>query len=138
MKISIHFHTYIRQYGPQVQKCYVCGALHDVDEKNNVKLKVPGVPLAKLSQEYPFPEYEPYRTGAYRVRFSTGNWCTHLRMWDADIRQFRDGACLFAAHSIMGWQGLAGDMEHLKTMPYKLGAPLSIVGDDDELYEETR
>ena len=129
MKVSIHFHTYIRLHGPQTQKCFKCGALHDVDEKNNIRLKTPGVPLAKLSCEYPYPEYAPYRVGPYRVRFSTGNWAKSYLTWDGE--GFHNGPVRFATDSIQSWQGLAGDMEYLKRMPYVIADPISCEGVDD-------
>lgn len=134
MKISVFFHSYIRANGPQQQKCMKCGALHDIDEKNNVRLKQAGTQLARLSQEYPYPEYKPFRIGPYRVRFSNGNWAKSLVTWDADNECWRDGPVLFHTGSIIAWQGLAGDMEHIKRMPYMLGEPLDIstVEGDDE------
>jgi hypothetical protein len=129
MKVSIQFHTYIRANGPQVQKCYKCGALHDVDEKNNIRLRTPGVQLAKLSPEYPYPECKPYRVGAYRVRYAGGQWGKSAAMWDGEV--FRNGPILFHAGSIVAWMGLAGDMEHLKRMPYELIDPLPYTGGDE-------
>jgi hypothetical protein len=131
MKVSIHFHTYIRMHGPQNQKCYTCGAIHLVDEKNRITLKTPGQPLAKLSQEYPYPEYAPYRVGAYRVRYSNGNWSKTLVSWNGEV--WSNGPIVFHVGSIVAWQGLAGDMEHTKRMPYDLAAPLPDYQIGDEL-----
>lgn len=133
MKVSIHFHSYIRAHGPQVQKCYTCGALHEVDEKNNIRLKQAGEPMARLSLEYGYPEYKPHRTGAYRVRYSNGQWAKTLVTWDGDV--WRNGPVLFQAGSIVAWMGLGGDMEHMKKLPYNLPSPLPYVdaiadGDD--------
>jgi DNA-directed RNA polymerase subunit RPC12/RpoP len=130
MKISIFFHTYIRQHGPQVQKCFTCGALHDIDEKNNVRLKVMGTPMARLSMEFPYPEHKPYRVGPYRVRYSNGTWSKVLVTYDGDV--WRNGPVLFHAGSIVAWQGLAGDMEHTKRMPYDMVPPMPYMGDSDE------
>lgn len=129
MKVSIHFHTFIRAHGPQVQKCMICGALHEVDEKNNIRLKVPGSPLAKLSQIYDYPEHKPYRVGDYRVRYSNGNWSKTYVTFDGDV--WRNGPVLFHAGSIVAWQGLAGDMEHTKRMPYDIAPPIPFTGDED-------
>lgn len=122
MKVSIHFHTYIRLHGAQVQRCQLCGAEHIVDGKNHITLKTPGRPLARLSQEYSYPEHKPYRVGPYRVRYSTGNWAPTMATWDGDV--WRNGPILFHAGSIIAWQGLAGDMEHTKRLPYDLNEPL--------------
>ena len=132
MKVSIHFHTYIRMHGMQVQKCMLCGALHEVDEKNNIRLKTPGVPLAKLSSEFAYPEYKPYRVGAYRVRYSNGNWAKSYVTWNGEA--WHNGPVMFHAGSIVSWQGLAGDMEHTKRMPYDIAPPLPYepVDSDDE------
>ncbi len=130
MKISIFFHTYIRQHGPQKQCCVMCGAVHEIDGKNYVRLSIPGAQMARLSQEYAYPEYKPFRTGPYRVRYSNGQWAKVMAMFDGDV--FRNGPLLFQAGSIMAWQGLAGDMEHLKRMPYDLVPPLPYDGGDDE------
>jgi len=132
MKVSIHFHTYIRQHGPQQQRCPLCGAVHSVDGKNEIRLLTPGAPLAKLSQEYPYPQYAPYRVGGYRVRFENGNWSKSLVTWDADNHAWRDGPILYRDGSIVAWQGLAGDMEHTKRMPYDLGQPLPIAAIEED------
>lgn len=130
MKVSIHFHTYIRMHGPQQQKCMLCGAIHIVDGKNNITLKTPGTPVAKLSQEYAYPEYRPYRVGAYRVRYSSGAWSKTYVTWDGDV--WRNGPVLFHEGSIVAWQGLAGDMEHTKRMPYDMADPLPVMADDGD------
>lgn len=135
LKVSIHFHTYIRQHGPQIQRCQLCGAQHEIDGKNNIILKVPGKPLAKLSQEFPYPEYQPTRCGPYRVRFQSGNWSKILITWDMDSGGiWRNGAALFHSGSIVSWQGLAGPDEHTKRMPYELvdALPVAEVEGDDE------
>lgn len=131
MKVSIFFHTFIRAHGPQQQRCVVCGAVHEVNEKNEIRLKTPGLQLARLSQEYDYPLYKPYRVGPYRVRYSSGNWAKSQVTWDGDV--WRNGPVLFHAGSIIAWQGLAGDMEHLKRMPYDLSAalPIPVEGDDE-------
>lgn len=123
MKISIQFHTYIRARGPTPQRCMLCGAVHMIDGNNKITLNEPGHPLARLSQEYPYPEYAPYRVGAYRVRYSNGNWSKALINWDGE--KFNNGPILFREGSITSWQGLAGDMEHTKTMPYELQPVIS-------------
>jgi len=129
MKVSIFFHTYIRSNGPQKQRCPMCGAVHEVNGKNEIRLTVPGAQMAKLSQEYGYPEHKPWRVGAYRVRYSNGQWSKVKVTWDGDV--WRNGPVLFHAGSIVAWQGLAGDMEHLKRMPYDLTDPLPYNGDDE-------
>lgn len=128
MKVTIHFHSYIRLNGSQRQKCMHCEAVHLVDEKNRVTLLTPGQPLAKLSMEYPFPEYEPYRVGSYRVRYENGNWAKMLVTWTGE--GWRNGPIAFSAGAIISWQGLAGDMEHTKRMPYDIAPPLDMPVDD--------
>lgn len=132
MKVTLMFQSYVRLHGSQRQKCYACGAIHEVAENNKISLLVAGTPMAKLSQEYAFPEYAPYRVGAYRVRYSTGNWSKVLIVWDGE--HWHNGPIVFATGSIISWQGLAGDMEHLKRMPYDLVAPIvdSTVPECDE------
>jgi hypothetical protein len=128
MKVSVYFHTYIRSNGPTHQKCMLCGAIHLVNEHNHITLWRAGEPLAKLSQEYPFPECIPYRVGAYRVRYSNNNWSKGLVTWDGE--RFHNGPIVFQTGSIIAWQGLAGDLEHTKKMPYELMAPLPLATED--------
>lgn len=115
MVVSLSFHSYIRQHGPQHQKCMTCGAVHDVDEKNNIRLVKAGIQVARLSDVFSFPLYVPHRVGQYRVQWSTGNWSTSYLNWDGE--KFHNGPIIFSAGAIIAWQGLAGDMEHLKTIP---------------------
>lgn len=129
MKISVMFHSYIRMHGPQQQKCYKCGAIHDIDEKNNVRLRTPGEPLAKLSVEFPYPDYKPYRVGAYRVRYSNGTWGKVKATWDGDV--FRNGPILFHEGSIIAWQGLATEFEHTRKMPYDMADPMEFTPDEN-------
>src|SRR5579864_8100452 len=130
MKVSVYFHTFIRANGPTPQKCMLCGAVHEVDGRNQIRLIKPGAPIAKLSQEYPYPEYRPYRVGDYRVRYSNGNWSKSYVTFDGDV--WRNGPVLFHVGSIIAWQGLAGDMEHTKRMPYDIAAPIPFVPGDTE------
>lgn len=130
LKINVLFHTYIRKNGPQKQKCMHCGAVHDVDEKNNVRLAIPGTQMAKLSMEYPYPEHKPYRTGPYRVRYSNGNWSRALLNWNGE--HFHNGPVLLREGSIIAWQGLAGDMEHHKRMPYDHVPPVADMPEGDD------
>jgi hypothetical protein len=130
MKVSIYFHTFIRQHGPQQQRCMRCGAVHDVDEKNNIRLRSPGVQIARLSEEFAYPEYPPTRVGAYRVRYSNGQWGKTYANWNGEM--FHNGPVMFREGSIISWQGLAGDMEYLKKMPYDIADPLPDMGSDDE------
>lgn len=132
LKISIHFHTYIRANGPQRQKCYNCNAVHEVDEKNNIRLVIPGERIAALSPVFSYPEYKPHRVGAYPVQYSNGTWSKMLATWDGEV--WRNGPVLFHEGSIIAWQGLAGDMEHLKRIPGHYADPLpeQLNMDDDE------
>jgi len=128
MKVSVFFHTYITSNGPQQQKCQSCGAVHliawdNVRRTQNVTLAEPGVRTAKPSDIFPYPEYKPYRVGPYRIQFSNHNWGVDLWNWDGD--KFHNGPMLMREGSIIAWQGLAGDMEHTKRMPYELNDPLS-------------
>lgn len=127
MKVSIFFHTYIRQNGPQQQKCTTCGAIHDIDEKNNIRLVSPGVQVARLSEVFPFPQYVPHRVGQYRVRWSTYNWSKTYLNWDGE--KFHNGPIVFSHGAIIAWQGLAGDMEHLKKIPGPLIDAISDIDD---------
>jgi hypothetical protein len=121
VKVLIGFGQYIISNGPQRQKCQRCGAIHLVSE-HKVELLVPGTLIAKLSPVYEYPEYSPFRAGPYRVRYSNGNWSKNLVSWNGE--NWHNGPVLFREGSIVAWQGLAGDMEHLKEMPYEHAAPL--------------
>lgn len=124
MKITDHMHSYLRLNGPTRQKCFMCGAIHLIDAKNNVSLVTPGHPVAKLSMVYPYPEYAPYRVGPYRVLYENGNWAKVLVTWNGE--HWHNGPIVFSAGAIVGFQGLAGDMEHTKRMPYDLAPPIEI------------
>lgn len=131
MKVSIFFHTYIRQHGPQQQKCQTCGAIHDVDEKNNIRLVKPGVQIAQLSDVFPYPEFEPYRVGPYRVQWSTKQWSKTYLNWDGE--KFHNGPVTFSRGAIMAWQGLGGNMEHMKHIANRL---IDVLPDAPEIDEE--
>lgn len=132
MKVSIHFMSYIKSNGPQRQHCVVCGAVHQVNQDQSICLVKAGAMVARLSQEYDYPEYKPYRPGAYRVRYSNGNWCKQYVTWNGET--FHNGPIFYREGSIVAWQGLAGDMEHTKQMPYEHDAPLAYLpGDGDDL-----
>jgi hypothetical protein len=122
MKVSIHFMTYIKSNGAQKQHCVVCGAIHQVNPDQSICLTKSGAMMARLSQEYDYPEYKPYRPGPYRVRYANGNWSKSYVTWNGDA--WHNGPVFFRDGSIVAWQGLAGDMEHLKRMPYEHDEPL--------------
>lgn len=123
MKVSVQFHWYIVGNGMQHQKCQNCGAVHDVTP-DKITLSTPGVPFAKLSAFYDYPEYKPYRVGPYRVMFQTGNIAKSYYEWDGET--FRNGPMILSPGTIIAWQGLAGDNEHTKRMPYEHDAPLEL------------
>lgn len=127
--ITPSFHYYIVSHGNQRQTCIACGAIHEVSS-NDVRLDVPGTQYARLSMEYPFPQHKPYRVGAYRVRFKSRHWARSYWEWDGD--KFHNGPMILTTGSIISWQGLGGDMEHLKRMPYELSDPLSNAGVDND------
>jgi hypothetical protein len=121
LQVLAAFAYYIASHGPQNQKCTKCNAVHRINSDASVCLTTPGVHYAKLSVVFAFPEYKPYRVGAYRVRYGNGNWAKGLATWDGE--HFSNGPVLFSDGSIVAWQGLAGDMEHLKPIPYDLVPP---------------
>jgi hypothetical protein len=127
MSVSVQFHYYIVQHGHQRQTCMSCGAIHELSS-TDVRLDVPGTQYARLSMEYPFPEHKPYRAGLYRVRFASRQWARAYWEWTGET--FRNGPMTLASGSIISWQGLGGDMEHLKRMPYEHVQP--ITGSIDE------
>lgn len=128
MKVTVFFHAYVTQNGPTPQACQTCGAVHTV-HVDRIELKEPGKRVAKLSMEYDYPEYKPFRVGPYRVRFSNRNWGAGLWNWNGEY--FYNGAIMAREGSIIAWQGLAGDMEHEKRMPYDLHAPMTGTPDDE-------
>lgn len=130
MKVSIHFMAYIKSNGPTKQHCTACGAIHMIHPDKQITLHKPGALVARLSQEFPYPEYKPYRVGPYRVRYSSGNWAKSYITWDGDA--WRNGNILFHSGSIIAWQGLGGDMEHYKTMPYEHSDPIPYTPGDGE------
>jgi hypothetical protein len=121
LKILPTFHQYIVWNGPTKQRCSMCGAVHLVTV-DTVTLETPGVLVARLSAVYDFPEYKPYRTGAYRVWFK-GIYkpAKRLAFWDGEF--WRNGPVTFSDGSIHRWQGLGGDNEHTKKMPYEHDPP---------------
>jgi len=129
MQVSLMFDAFIRREGPQDQRCGKCGCVHHLTS-NSISLKERGVIMARLSQEYVYPDQPPTRVGAYRVRFSNGQWAKSYWYWDG--HGFVNGPIRLSRGSITSWQGLAGDMEHLRTMPYDLPAPIPAHGDDHE------
>lgn len=130
MTVTLQFHSWIRAQGPQPHRCMRCGAVHIIDGQNRITLKSHGQQVARLSPEYSYPEYAPYRPGPYRVRFNNGNWSKSYVNWNGEY--FHNGPVRFSDGSIMSWQGLAGDMEHLKLMPYDHTSPLPEIGGNDD------
>lgn len=139
MKVSVGFHTYVAANGPQHQKCYHCGAVHNVAwngtaRMHDITLHTAGQQMAAMTEPFPYPEYKPHRVGAYRVQYSNHNWSPALWNWDGD--KFHNGPVLAREGSIVAWVGLAGDMEHLKARPEDLSDPLpgtAAVDEGDEL-----
>jgi hypothetical protein len=125
LKILPMFHMYIVTHGPQKQRCTICNAVHHVTS-DAVTLEIPGVLVARLSAVYDFPEYKPYRTGPYRVWFTKQyKAAKRLAHWDGD--NWCNGPVIFQDGSIWRWQGLGGDMEHTKKMPYEHDPPFPML-----------
>lgn len=129
MEVSIAFQMFIQQNGNQSQRCQVCGAVHTVAQHGQV-LKESGVLIARLSPVYDFPEYKPYRTGAYRVWFTLdAPPARRLTHWDGEY--WTNGPIRFSDGAVKQWQGLGGDMEHTKKMPYEHDAPFPMLPEID-------
>jgi hypothetical protein len=110
------------------QTCAMCGAIHRITA-HSIDLVSQGARIAKLSEWYSYPIYKPHRVGLYRVKFSTGNIAKSYFEWTGDM--WRNGPIIMGEGSITEWQGLGGDMEHLKTMPYLHDMPLPNGGIDE-------
>lgn len=108
------------------QSCPMCGAVHMV-MSNSVTLTRPGANIAKLTEWYDADVYEPYRVGPYRVMFQTGEIARSY--WEWNGTGWVNGPMTLSVGSVRCWQGLAGDMEHLKTLPYAHDLPLSVAPD---------
>ena len=122
LTVSIAFQSYILANGMQSQCCNVCNAVHSITKTLVVTLTKPGVLIARLSAVYEFPEYKPYRTGAYRVWFSGYDEpARRLAVWNG--KSWCNGPIVFSDAAVKQWQGLGGDMEHTKRMPYEHDAP---------------
>lgn len=130
MEVSVAFQMYARQNGMQNQRCVVCEGVHQVaslpDGRVSVALMVPGILIARLSAVYDNAEYKPYRTGPYRVWF-VGAVDASRRLVNWDGTDWTNGPIRFADNAIAAWQGLGGDMEHTKKMPYEFDAPFPML-----------
>lgn len=129
MTVSLQFHWFIVGNGPQAQRCNNCGAVHTVHE-HSVALATPGAMFAKLSAWFDFPYYKPYRVGVYRVTYQNGSVSKTLLAWNGEV--WHNGPMVFQPGSIAFWQGLAGDMEHVKRMPYDFVMPIDINGSNHD------